>query len=161
RSNGVPASLSVRVAATASRMMLPLYPPHSPRLDVTTNSSDFFTGRVASSGWLTSPAFWLRSAANSAILRVYASASVARSSAFLNRAVAISSIVLVIFRMFRTALRRFTSARRLGIGISHLVPTLCVGTSSSTLRVEFFDPTGQPRTHLTPTNSTQSVEEDV
>src|SRR5207302_3954687 len=115
RSNGVPSAVILRVAATASRRMLPLYPPHSPRFEVMTRSSDFFTGRVASSGWLTSPAFLLRSAASSAILRVYASASVARSSAFLNRAVAISSIVLVIFRMFRTAFRRFARTRVLGM----------------------------------------------
>ena len=50
----------------------------------------------------------LRSAASSAILAVNAAASVARSSAFLKRAVAISSIVRVILRMLRTALRRLT-----------------------------------------------------
>ena len=83
-----------------------------------TSTSVFRTGRVTSSGWLTSPPlFWLRSAASSAILRVYASASVAPSSAFLNRAVAISSIVFVILRMFRTALRRFTSTRRFAIAV--------------------------------------------
>ena len=57
-----------------------------------------------------------RSATSSAILRVYASASVARSSAFVNRAVAISSIVRVILRMFWTDLRRLTIARALAIG---------------------------------------------
>src|SRR6478752_4310654 len=52
-----------------------------------------------------------KSAANSAILRVYASASLARSKAFLKRAVAINSIVRVILRMLRIALRRFTITR--------------------------------------------------
>ena len=46
---------------------------------------------------------------------MYASASVARSRAFLKRAVAISSIVRVIFVMLRTALRRLTSARVLAM----------------------------------------------
>ena len=67
---------------------------------------------------MTSSAVAPRSATSSAILRVYASASVARSSAFLNRAVAISSIVRVILRMFRIALRRLTIARALAIGVS-------------------------------------------
>src|SRR5262245_2508367 len=80
-----------------------------------TSNSDLRTGRVTSSGWRASPAFFARSAASSAILRVYASASVARLRARWNRDVAISSIVLVIFRMFRTALRRFTRARRFAI----------------------------------------------
>ncbi len=57
----------------------------------------------------------LRSAANSTILRVYASASVARSIAFLKRAVAISSIVRVILRMLRIALRRLTRTRVLAM----------------------------------------------
>src|SRR5688572_12659883 len=86
-----------------------------------TNSSDLFTGRLTSSGWETSPAFFERSAASSAILRVYASASVARLRARWNRDVAISSIVFVILRMFRTALRRFTRTRRLAIFASCLV----------------------------------------
>ena len=52
--------------------------------------------------------------------RAYAEAraegsSEARSIAFLNRAVAINSIVRVILRMLRIALRRFTSNRRLAI----------------------------------------------
>jgi hypothetical protein len=51
------------------------------------------------------------SAAISAIFRVYAAASVARSMAFLNRAVAINSIVLVIFRILRIAFLRTTSSR--------------------------------------------------
>ncbi len=66
----------------------------------------------------------LRSAANSAILAVNAAASVARSSAFLKRAVAISSIVRVILRMLRTALRRPTSAR--GLAMSS-IPRLASG----------------------------------
>src|SRR5262245_34772295 len=103
---------------SVSRMIEPLYPPQSPRLDVMTRTSDFFTGRATSKGCDTSPAFFARSAASSEILRVNASASVARSSAFLKRAVAMSSIVRVIFRMFRTALRRFTRARRLAISHS-------------------------------------------
>src|SRR5437588_360658 len=57
----------------------------------------------------------LRSAASSAILIVYASASRARSSAFLKRAVAISSIVRVILRMFWIARRRCTRARVLAM----------------------------------------------
>ena len=44
-----------------------------------------------------------------------ASASVARFSAFLNRLVAISSIVRVILRMLSTALRRLTIARALAM----------------------------------------------
>ena len=56
-----------------------------------------------------------RSATSSAILRVNASASVARFSAFRNRLVAISSIVRVILRMFSTALRRLTIARALAM----------------------------------------------
>src|SRR5438128_6686933 len=77
-----------------------------------TSSRLFLTScRVSSSGCLILVALALRSAANSAILRVYASASVARSMAFLKRAVAISSIVRVILRMLRTALRRLTRTR--------------------------------------------------
>ncbi len=72
--------------------------------------------RTSSSGCETSSAVAPRSATSSAIFRVYASASVARSSAFLNRAVAISSIVRVILRMFCTDLRRLTIARALAIG---------------------------------------------
>src|SRR5579884_1366964 len=71
--------------------------------------------RFCSSGCVTFLAVALRSAASSAILAVYAAASVARSSAFLKRAVAISSIVRVILRMLRTALRRLTRARALAI----------------------------------------------
>ena len=56
-----------------------------------------------------------RSAASSAILRVKASASMARSIAFLKRAVAINSIVRVILRMFRIALRRVTRTRVLAM----------------------------------------------
>ena len=59
----------------------------------------------------------LRSVANSAILRVYASASVARSMAFLNRAVAINSIVRVILRMLCTALRCLTRTRVFAISV--------------------------------------------
>ena len=51
-------------------------------------------------------------------LRVYASASVARSSAFLNRAVAMSSIVRVIFLMFCTDFRRLMIARALAMDVS-------------------------------------------
>src|SRR5262249_8883771 len=69
-------------------------------------------------GWVTSCEVEPRSATISAIFLVYASASVARSSAFLNRAVAISSIVRVILRMFCTDLRRLTIARALAIGLS-------------------------------------------
>ena len=67
--------------------------------------------RFSSSGCETLVTVALRSAASSTILRVYASASVARSIAFLKRAVAISSIVRVILRMLRIALRRLTIAR--------------------------------------------------
>ena len=81
-----------------------------------TSRSDFLTGRVTSRGCETSPAFLLRSAVISAILRVNASASVARLSAFWKRDVAISSIVRVILRMLRIALRRWTSSRVLAIG---------------------------------------------
>ncbi len=48
-------------------------------------------------------------------LPVYSAASAARSIAFLNRLVAISSIVRVILRMLRTALSRLTSNRRLAM----------------------------------------------
>ena len=71
--------------------------------------------RRTSSGCVTSSDVAPRSATSSAIFRVYASASVARSSAFLNRAVAISSIVRVILRMFCTDLRRLTIARALAM----------------------------------------------
>ena len=67
--------------------------------------------RVATSPRPVSP----RSATSSAILRVNASASVARFSALRNRLVAISSIVRVILRMFSTALRRLMIARALAI----------------------------------------------
>src|SRR5256885_11125287 len=73
------------------------------------------SSRFSSSGWVMFVAVALRSAASSAILIVYAAASVARSSAFLKRAVAISSIVRVILRMLRIALRRVTRARVLAI----------------------------------------------
>src|SRR4051812_37419137 len=83
---------------------------------MTSRSDRLTSDRTSSSGCVTSAAVAPRSATNSAILRVYASASVARSSAFLNRAVAISSIVRVILRMFCTDLRRLTIARALAIG---------------------------------------------
>src|SRR5438128_96606 len=77
-----------------------------------TNSKLFLIcSRFSRSGCVTLTALALRSAASSAILRVYASASTARSRAFLNRAVAISSIVRVILRMLRIARRRCTNAR--------------------------------------------------
>src|ERR1700712_5341773 len=76
--------------------------------------------RTSRSGCETSSVVVPRLATISAILRVYASASVARSSAFLNRAVAISSIVRVILRMFCTDLRRLTIARALAIGGSRV-----------------------------------------
>ena len=47
---------------------------------------------------------------------VYGLVPTARLSDFWNFAVAIICIVLVIFRMFRTALRRFTIARAFAIG---------------------------------------------
>src|SRR5439155_14251693 len=78
---------------------------------MTSSRLSFTSSRLVSSGCVTLAALALRSAANSAILRVYASASTARSSAFLKRAVAISSIVRVILRMLRIARRRCTSAR--------------------------------------------------
>src|SRR4051812_10976092 len=83
-----------------------------------TSSRLFFTvSRFSSSGCLTLVALALRSAASSVILRVKASACTARSKAFLNRAVAISSIVRVILRMLRIALRRLTKARVFAIGL--------------------------------------------
>src|SRR5262245_15990434 len=76
------------------------------------SSRTFLTvSRISSRGCLTSVAEALRSAVSSATLRVNAAASDARSIAFLNRLVAISSIVRVILRMLVTALRRCTSSR--------------------------------------------------
>ena len=46
---------------------------------------------------------------------VYAVAADARSMAFLNRAVAINSMVRVILRIFRIDVRRLSSSRGLGI----------------------------------------------
>src|SRR5262245_8767661 len=71
--------------------------------------------RFSRSGCLTFAALALRSAASSAILRVNASASTARFSARWKRDVAISSIVRVILRMLRIALRRLTIARVLAM----------------------------------------------
>src|SRR6202000_2722849 len=94
----------------------PLYPPARPRLLVSTRTRARLTSVLgSSSGWLTSRSVLPRSATISAILRVYASAWVARSSAFLNRAVAMSSIVRVIFLIFCTAWRRWTIARALAM----------------------------------------------
>src|SRR5947208_2766102 len=73
------------------------------------------SSRAWSSGWVTLVTVALSSAASSAILRVKGAASVARSSAFLKRAVAISSMVRVILRMLRTALRRLTRVRVLAM----------------------------------------------
>ena len=56
------------------------------------------------------------SATNSLTFSVYGLVPTARFSDFWNFAVAIICIVLVIFRMFRTALRRFTIARALAMG---------------------------------------------
>ena len=94
-----------------------LYPPAKPRLLVITKRSERRTGScTVRSGWLTSCELSPKSATSSAILRVKASASVARLSALRKRLVAISSIVRVILRMFSTALRRLTIARALAIG---------------------------------------------
>ena len=71
--------------------------------------------RRTSSGCATSCEVSPRSATSSAILRVNASASVARFSALRNRLVAISSIVRVILRMFWIDLRRLMIARALAI----------------------------------------------
>src|SRR5262249_51612876 len=78
-----------------------------------------------------SAALAVRSAASSAILRVNASASVARSIAFLKRAVAINSMVRVILRMFWIARRRLTSCRVLAIphSPSKDATALCRGPS--------------------------------
>src|SRR5262249_4551130 len=79
----------------------------------------FWTGsRFSNRGCLMSLALALRSAANSAILRVYASASWARLRAFWNREVAINSIVRVILWMFWIALRRLTRARVLAMWVA-------------------------------------------
>ena len=85
---------------------------------------------LPAAGASTLAALALRSAASSAILRVYASASVARSSAFLKRAVAISSIVRVILRMLRIALRRLTRARVLAMESHRSAASRC-GTGES------------------------------
>src|SRR5689334_16259208 len=83
-----------------------------------TKSRLFLTvSRGCKSGCETFLTVLLISLASSAILLVKAAASVARSSAFLKRAVAINSIVRVILRMLRTALRRPTSARALAMMI--------------------------------------------
>src|ERR1700677_1484596 len=76
-----------------------------------------------------SVALALKSAASSAILRVKASASVARSKAFLKRAVAISSMVRVILRMLRIALRRLTIARVLAM-VGYLFSVFLCGVRS-------------------------------
>src|SRR5262249_15504513 len=81
----------------------------------------------------------LKSAASSAILRVYASASTARSSAFLKRAVAISSIVRVILRMFRIALRRLTRARVLAIDCSQSIMSELSDSNQFPSRIEPSD----------------------
>src|SRR5437868_1652810 len=84
-----------------------------------TSSRLFLTcSRAFRRGCARSAALALNSVANSAILRVKASLPMARSMAFLKRAVAISSIVRVILRILRTALRRLTRAR--GLAMSHL-----------------------------------------
>src|SRR5437763_713140 len=89
-----------------------------------TRSRLFLTSsRGFSSGCARSAALALSSVANSAILRVNASLPVARSIAFLKRAVAISSIVRVILRMLRTALRRFT--RTFVLAIAALLARFC------------------------------------
>ena len=50
---------------------------------------------------------------------VYADAAVARSIAFLNRAVAINSIVRVILRIFRIDFRRLSRARAFAMLVDH------------------------------------------
>ncbi len=106
-------------------MTLPLYPPASPRLLVSTSRSDFL-GRLADLQQRVRDVRGgrrrgRRPARRSSAYRL--PPAVARSRAFLNRAVAISSIVRVILRMFCTDLRRLTIARALAIGGSLVSPS--------------------------------------
>ena len=95
RSNGMPSAFSSRIAADRLAEDAAVVPAAQPAVGGDDQQQRLLdSAALRAAGGVTSPAFWLRSAAISAILRVYASASVARSSAFLNRAVAISSIVL-------------------------------------------------------------------
>src|SRR5688500_2580495 len=104
----------------AVRRTDPLYAPANPRLDVMTMSPILFVRfssvTLRSSGCSTLPALLASSRTISRTFIVYALVPTARFSDFWNFAVAIICIVLVIFLMFRTALRRFTIARALAMG---------------------------------------------
>src|SRR5688500_4582281 len=105
----------------AVRRTDPLYAPASPRLDVMTMSAirfvRFSSVTLRSSGCSTLPALDANSRTISRTFIVYALVPTARLSDFWNFAVAIICIVLVIFLMLRTALRRFTIARAFAMGV--------------------------------------------
>src|SRR5688572_8225194 len=109
-----------RANAYPVRSTFPLYAPASPRLLVTTTIATFAPA-FKSPGWrssgcsTSSPACFTTSRATSRNMSMYGLLPTARFSDFWNFAVAIICIVLVILRMFRTALRRFTIARALAM----------------------------------------------
>src|SRR5688500_9043515 len=113
----------------AVRRTDPLYAPANPRLDVMTMSAILFVRfssvTLRSSGCSTLPALDASSRTISRTFIVYALVPTARFSDFWNFAVAIICIVLVIFLMLRTALRRFTIARALAMDSN---PSLSSGT---------------------------------
>jgi len=109
--------------------------PASPRLLVMTSRATVPPSLAAgrrSRGCEISPMLPASSATSSRTFLEYALVPTARFSDFWNFAVAIICMVLVIFLMFRTALRRFTIARALAIGAK--LDTKSEGASSESAK---------------------------
>ena len=120
-----PEASSSRMKAFARRSTDPLYAPASPRLLVMTSTATLpvrspSPGR-RSSGCSTFPTLAASSFTSSRTFCVYGLVPTARLRDFWNFAVAIICIVLVILRMFRTALRRLTIARAFAMRLVRLI----------------------------------------